>query len=137
MSVSLICSREVAQRIHLCLIHYNTFTLHSFMTATLNPVSSDHFHLQSHLLHSVSYMWDSLRPSYDGSLLVDISSLSNPFSTLKLACLNGKFLTSGDRFTSMAFDERCLTPSPLFTACELCHSTLRVIIIIGDSSHAC
>ena len=29
---------------------------------------------------------------------------NNPFSTLKLACLNGKFLTSGDRFTSMAFD---------------------------------
>ena len=33
---------------------------------------------------------------------------NNPFSTLKLACLNVKFLTSGDRFTSMAFDRKIL-----------------------------
>ena len=32
----------------------------------------------------------------------------NPFSTLKLACLNGKFLTSGDRYTSMTFDQKIL-----------------------------
>ena len=32
----------------------------------------------------------------------------NDFSTLKLACLNGKFLTSSDRFTSMAFDRKIL-----------------------------
>ena len=51
--------------------------LHSFMTATLNHISLDCFHLhQNHLLRSVSLMWDSLRPSCDGSLLVDISSLS-------------------------------------------------------------
>ena len=35
-------------------------------------------------------------------------SRNNPFSTLKLACLNGKFLTSGDGFTSMAFDRKIL-----------------------------
>jgi len=35
-------------------------------------------------------------------------SRNNPFSTLKLACLNGKFLTSGDMFTSMAFDQNIL-----------------------------
>jgi len=35
-------------------------------------------------------------------------SRNNPFSTLKLACLNGKFLTSGDKFTSMAFDRKIL-----------------------------
>ena len=33
---------------------------------------------------------------------------NNPFITLKLACLNGKFLTSGDMFTSMAFDRKIL-----------------------------
>jgi len=33
---------------------------------------------------------------------------NNPFSTLKLACLNGKFLTSENRFTSMAFDRKTL-----------------------------
>ena len=36
-------------------------------------------------------------------------SRNNPFSTLKLACLNGKFLTSGDRFISMAFDRNILS----------------------------
>ena len=62
----------------------------------------------------MSLMWDSLRPSYDGSFHFDISSLSkksiweHPFSTLKLACLNGKFLTSSERFTSMAFNRRIL-----------------------------
>ena len=35
-------------------------------------------------------------------------SRNNPFSTLKLACLNWKFLTSNDRFTSMAFDRKIL-----------------------------
>ena len=51
--------------------------LHSFMTATLNHISSDRFHLhQNHLLRSVSLMWDTSRPSFDRSLLVDISSLS-------------------------------------------------------------
>jgi len=35
-------------------------------------------------------------------------SRNNPFSTLKLAFLNGKFPTSGDRFTSMAFDQKIL-----------------------------
>ena len=34
---------------------------------------------------------------------------NNPFRTLELACLNGKFLTSGDRFTSMAFDRKILS----------------------------
>ena len=33
---------------------------------------------------------------------------TTPFSTLKLACLNGKFLTSGDRYTSMTFDQKIL-----------------------------
>jgi len=33
---------------------------------------------------------------------------NNPFSTLKLAYLNGKFLTSSDKFTSMAFDRKIL-----------------------------
>jgi len=33
---------------------------------------------------------------------------NNPFNTLKLACLNGNFLTSSDRFTSMAFDQKIL-----------------------------
>ena len=57
--------------------HHNTSILHPFMTAILNLISSDSFHLhKNHLLLSVSLMWDSLRPSYDGSLLVDISSLS-------------------------------------------------------------
>ena len=35
-------------------------------------------------------------------------SRNTPFSTLKLACLNGKFLTSDERFTSMAFDRKIL-----------------------------
>ena len=35
-------------------------------------------------------------------------SRNTPFSTLKLACLNGKFLTSGDRYTSMTFDRKIL-----------------------------
>src|ERR1700686_3454827 len=74
--VSPICSREVIQTIHLCLTHCNTFMLHSFMTATLNPISLVCFHLQNHLLCSVSLMWDSLRPSCNGSLFVDINSLS-------------------------------------------------------------
>ena len=56
---------------------HNTSILHPFMTAILNLISLDSFHLhKNHLLLSVSLMWDSLRPSYDGSLLVDISSLS-------------------------------------------------------------
>lgn len=33
---------------------------------------------------------------------------TTPFSTLKLACLNGKFLTSDDRYTSMTFDWKIL-----------------------------
>jgi len=33
---------------------------------------------------------------------------NTPFSALKLACINGKFLTSGDRLTSMAFDQKIL-----------------------------
>ena len=33
---------------------------------------------------------------------------NTPFSTLKLACLNGKFLTSGERFTSLAFNRKIL-----------------------------
>ena len=33
---------------------------------------------------------------------------NNPFSNLKLTCLNGKFLTSSDRFTSMTFDRKIL-----------------------------
>ena len=33
---------------------------------------------------------------------------NNPFSTLKLACLSGKFLTFGDRFTSMTFERKIL-----------------------------
>jgi len=57
--------------------HHNTSILHPFMTAILNLISSDSFHLhKNHFLLSVSLMWDSLRPSYDGLLLVDISSLS-------------------------------------------------------------
>ena len=72
-----ICSREVIQRIHLGLTRHDTLILHSFMTTILNLISSDSFHLhENHLLHSMSLMWDSLRPSYDGSLLVDINSLS-------------------------------------------------------------
>ena len=35
-------------------------------------------------------------------------SMDTPFSTLKLACLNGKFLTSGDKYTSMTFDRKIL-----------------------------
>ena len=35
-------------------------------------------------------------------------SRNTPFSTLKFACLNGKFLTFGDRFTSLAFDQKIL-----------------------------
>ena len=57
--------------------HHNTSILYPFMTAILNLMSSDNFHLhKNHLLLSMSLMWDSLRPSDDGSLLVDISSLS-------------------------------------------------------------
>ena len=37
-----------------------------------------------------------------------IWSRNTPISTLKLACLNGKFLTSGDRYTSMTFDQKIL-----------------------------
>ena len=35
-------------------------------------------------------------------------SRNTPFSTLKLACPNVKFLTSSDRFTSMAFNRKIL-----------------------------
>jgi len=35
-------------------------------------------------------------------------SRNTPFSTLKLACLNGRLLTSGDRYTSMTFDQEIL-----------------------------
>ena len=35
-------------------------------------------------------------------------SRNTPFRTLKLACHNGKFLTSGDRYTSMTFDQKIL-----------------------------
>ena len=33
-------------------------------------------------------------------------SRNTPFSTLKLACLNGRFLTFGDRFPSLTFDRK-------------------------------
>ena len=42
----------------------------------LNLLSSVDFHLQNHLTCFVSLMWDTSRPSYDESLLVDISTLS-------------------------------------------------------------
>ena len=59
-------------------------------------------------------MWDSLRSPTTGCFLSTSAHYprsrlrNNPFSTLKLACLNGKFLTFGDRFTSMAFDPKIL-----------------------------
>ena len=59
-------------------------------------------------------MWDSLSPLKTGQLLSTsahypkIRPRNNPFNTLKLACLNGKFLTSGDRYTSMTFAQKIL-----------------------------
>ena len=78
--VSLTCSREVTQlRNHhpVNVIHCNTSNFHFFMTAIPEPcVVSSFFTSRNHLLHFVSQMWDTSRPSYDESLLVDISSLS-------------------------------------------------------------
>ena len=37
-------------------------------------------------------------------IIQEVDLGTTPFSTLKLACLNGKFLAFSDRFTSMAFN---------------------------------
>ena len=41
-------------------------------------------------------------------IIQEVDLETTPFSTLKLACLNGKFLTFNDRFTSMTFDRKIL-----------------------------
>ena len=69
---------------------------------------------KNHYTHFVSLMWDTSRPSSDESLLVYIRTLSkkatekHPFSTLRLAYINGKFLASDNKLTSLAFDRKNL-----------------------------
>jgi len=148
MSVSPICSREVIQRIHLCLTHCNTFTLHSFMTATLNLISPDRFSppLKSFAPFHVidvgfikALLWRITSCRYQ--LIIQEVDLGTPLQYFEACMPQGqashfrqKVCINGLRPKDFAW---CSTPSPLFTPRELYCSTLRVIIIIGDSSRAC
>jgi hypothetical protein len=74
-----------------------------------SPIATYSVSLSNSVTHFVSLMGDTSRPSGDESCSVDISTLSRiktwkSFSTLKLACLNGKFLAFDSGFTSLASD---------------------------------
>jgi len=109
-SVSDMFKRSHPVKIHSLQYHKLSFSWPPF----LNLVLSIKFHLQNHYTHFMSLMWDTSRPSCDESLLVDINTLSKnltlkrPSSTLRLAYINGRFLTSSDRLTSMVFYEKTL-----------------------------
>lgn len=84
------------------------------MTTIHEPCVISQFCLQNHYTHFVSLMRDTSRPSYGQSLLVNISRLSkklsqkHPSSTLRLAYINGKFLSSDDRLTVLSFNRKTL-----------------------------
>jgi len=70
-SMSLICSREVIQ-----LISTTILLRHHSMFIVLEPVLHQHHSISNHDTFFVSLMGDASRTSYEGSLPVEISSLS-------------------------------------------------------------
>jgi hypothetical protein len=74
-----------------------------------SPIVTCSVSLSNFFIHFVSLMWDTSRPSCDESCSVDFNTLSvikteKLFSTLKLACLNRKFLAFDSGFTSLTPD---------------------------------
>jgi hypothetical protein len=78
------------------------------------PIVSYSVSFSNSVTYFVSLMGDTSRPSCDESCSVDISTLSGiktykSFSTLELACLNGKFLAFDSGFTSLVPDRKILS----------------------------
>jgi hypothetical protein len=79
----------------------------------------------------MSLMGDTSRPSCDESCSVDIITLSEIetyklFSTLELACLNGKFLAFDSGFTLLTSDRKI----PLIVRHQLIYSQLMDCTIV-------
>lgn len=132
------CHRYVQEKSHLhfkLLLPYFTFLQQSWITLTNS----------TKVICFVSMVWETLWPSFNGSLPVNSNSLSRkvisklPFSTLELACLNGWFFAFDDRFMSLAFNRMILQVFdfnfPVHTR-GLCCCNLRAIAIIGGFSRA-
>ena len=102
-----ICSRDSesstcsAHHIHPLIIHFMIAILHiTSQFSSPNIISSFPCHwCGNHYGPPVTDHFLSTSTHYPRSW-----SRNTPLSTLKLACLNGKFLTPGDRFSSLAFD---------------------------------
>jgi hypothetical protein len=78
-----------------------------------SPIVTCSVSLSNSVIHFVSLMWDTSKPSCDESCSVDFSTLSGIktwklFNTLKLACLNGNFLAFDSGFTSLTPDREIL-----------------------------
>ena len=148
MSVSPVCSREVAQRIHLCLIHCKTFTLHSFHDRHFEPCI---FRLFSPPLKSFSpfrvidvgfikalLWWITscrhqliIQEVHLGTTLSVLRSLHASMASFSLPA-KGLHQWPSNEIFCVVFDAKSF-----IHARELYCSTLRVIIIINDSSRSC
>jgi hypothetical protein len=109
--VSSICSRDVHLKPLLSRPSVVILSLCVGLPCVQIPMVTCSVSLSNSVNHFVSLMGDTLRPSCDEFCSVDFSTLSGvktykSFSTLKLACLNGKFLTFDSRFTSWTSDQK-------------------------------
>jgi hypothetical protein len=86
------------------------FSLCVGLPCVQSPIATCSVSPSNSVTHFVSLMGDTSRPSGDEFCSVDFSTLSGvktykSFSTLKLACLNGKFLAFDSGFTSLTPDQ--------------------------------